>query len=462
MPGSVNRVALPLTPGDGWARLSKDSLAATDAHGAMFRPVLEDPATVKLPVVVAAPAIRRSLAQGHPWVYRNQVVPLRGHATPPRLPTGTWVRVLCGPFEGVGLWDAEGAIAVRVFPADRVPDEAWLSERVRAAYALRAPIRDWPPEGRETTAYRWVFGESDGLPGVVVDLYDRWAAVELYSQGLDALLEPLLAALRSVAPLEGIVLRRAGSPDGGGSPCRVETVWGRRPPEDLVIRENGLSFYVNLTQGQKTGFFLDHRENRAAVEPWCRERTAPVRGRTPSVRDAEVLNAFSYTGAFTVYALRGGAAHVTSVDIAPASAPETRRNLELNGMDPARCTCAVADCFDWLAHSAREGRQFDVAILDPPSLARDKASRHAAARAYTRLNALAMRCLRPGGVLATASCTSQVSPDMFRDALAAAAAQAGRRLLVLHEAGHALDHPMPVHFPEARYLKFVLGRVMEP
>ena len=405
---------------------------------------------MKLPVVAASAAIRRSLAQGHPWVYRDQIVPLKGRTAPPRFPSGTWVRVLSGSFEGVGLWDADGAIAVRLFSSGDVPDEAWLTERVRAAYALRAPIRAWPPPGRETTAYRWVFGESDGLPGVVVDLYDRWAAVELYSQGLDALLEPLLAALRAVAPLEGIVLRRGGSLEGDEAAPRAETVWGRRPPGDLVIRENGLSFYVNLMHGQKTGFFLDHRDNRAAIEPWCGGRASCGGG-------AEVLNAFSYTGAFTVYALRGGAAHVTSVDVAPASQPETRRNVELNGMDPERCENIVADCFDWLQRAAQQGRQFDVVILDPPSLAREKASRHAAARAYTRLNALALRCLRPGGVLASASCTSQVSPDLFREALATAAAQAGRRLLILHEAGHALDHPIPAHFPEARYLKFVLG-----
>lgn len=398
---------------------------------------------MKLPVVIASPTIRRSLAQGHPWIYRDQIVPLKGRPTPPRFPSGAWVRVLSGSFEGVGLWDAEGAIAVRLFGTDDVPDEEWLAQRVRDAYRLRAPIREWPPEGRETTAYRWLFGESDGLPGLVVDLYDRWAAVEVYAQGLDALLEPLVAALRSVVPLEGIVLRRGGSREGDEAAPRAETVWGRRPPGDLVIRENGLSFYVNLMHGQKTGFFLDHRDNRAAIEPWC--------------RDAEVLNAFSYTGAFTLYALQGGAAHVTGVDIAPASAPETRRNVELNGMDPARCDNVVADCFDWLARAAKQGRTFDVVILDPPALARDKASRHAAARAYTRLNALALRCLRPGGVLATASCTSQVSPELFREALAAAAAQAGRRLLIVHEAGHALDHPIPAHFPEARYLKFVLG-----
>jgi len=396
---------------------------------------------MKLPAVAVAPSVRRRLAQGHPWVYRNQIVPLRGHTAPPRFPTGTWVRVLCGPFEAVGLWEAEGAIAVRIFPGDRVPDEGSLVDRLRVAYRRRSPIREWPPQERATTAYRWVFGESDDLPGVVVDLYDRWAAVKLYARGLDILLEPLLAALRSVAPLEGIVLRRAGSADGDGA----ESVWGRPPPEDLVIQENGLLFYVNLLRGQKTGFYLDHRDNRATLERWC--------------GGARVLNAFAYTGACAAYALRGGASRVTSVDIAPASAPETRRNLSLNGLDLSRCECVVADCFDWLAQAVGQGQQYDLIILDPPSFARNKAGRHVAARAYARLNALAMQCLRPDGVLATASCTSQVSPEAFREALAEAAAQAGRRLLIFHEAGHALDHPVPAHFPEARYLKFVLGRV---
>ena len=390
---------------------------------------------MRLPIVAASPAIRRSLAQGHPWVYRNQIVPLKGREGTPRYSSGTWVRVLCGAFEGIGLWEAEGAIAVRLFATDRVPDDEWLSERVRAAYALRAPLRDWPAEGRETTAYRWVYGESDGLPGIVVDLYDRWAAVELYAAGLEALIDPLFAALRAAAPLQGIVLRRGGAREE----ARVgvaETAWGRPPSDDLIIRENGLSFYVNLLHGQKTGFFLDQRDNRASIAPWC--------------RDADVLNAFSYTGAFGVYALRGGAVHVTNIDVAPASAPETRRNVALNGFAPSMCDTVVADCFDWLARAAREGRQFDVAIIDPPSLARDKSSRHAAIRAYARLNALAMQCVRPGGILATASCTGQVSPEMFREALATGAAQAGRRLLIVHEAGHALDHPVPAHLPEAR------------
>ncbi|MHB0858315.1 MAG: class I SAM-dependent rRNA methyltransferase [Anaerolineae bacterium] len=398
---------------------------------------------MKLPLVFVAPAVRASLQAGHPWVYRNQVQPERGSAVP-RFSSGTWVRVRCGSFEGIGLWEAQGAIAVRLFEAHTAPDAAWIAERVRAAWALREPIR----AHGGTDAYRWIYGESDGLPGVVVDLYGRNAAVHLYTEGLSALLEPLVDALAQVAGLQGVVLRQSGA--GVESPPREEgggkgrVAWGRPPPRDLVVSENGLRFHANLLEGQKTGLFLDHRENRAYLEAWCRGQ--------------RVLNAFSYTGAFSLYAARGGAVEITSVDAAPATAPEAERNFILNGYDPSLYAFVVADCFAWLEQQASAGRRFDLVILDPPSMAKDKASRHAAARAYTRLNRLALGCLEPGGLLATASCTSQVSPDLFREALAAAATQAGRRLLVLHEGGHALDHPIPVHFPEARYLKFVLAR----
>jgi 23S rRNA (cytosine1962-C5)-methyltransferase len=224
-------------------------------------------------------------------------------------------------------------------------------------------------------------------------------------------------------------------------------LWGRKPPRDLIVEENGLRLYVDLLAGQKTGLYLDHRENRRYLEAWCGGK--------------RVLNCFAYTGAFSLYALRGGAAQVTGVDIAPQAAGEAARNLQLNGFDVDVNSFIVADCFELLQQYATQERRFDMVILDPPSLARAKKSRHAATRAYVRLNQSAMRCLPPGGLLATASCTSQVSPQAFREALGEAAARAGRRLLILHEAGQAIDHPVPAHFNEGRYLKFILGRVQE-
>jgi 23S rRNA (cytosine1962-C5)-methyltransferase len=225
-------------------------------------------------------------------------------------------------------------------------------------------------------------------------------------------------------------------------------VWGRKPSRDLVVEENGLRLYVDLFSGQKTGLYLDHRENRRYLEPWCAGK--------------RVLNCFAYTGAFSLYAVRGGAIEVTSVDIAPQAVEETRRNMALNGFDPDAHPAIAADCFALLDEYARRGERFDLVILDPPSLAHAKKSRHAAARAYLHLNRTAMQCLSPGGLLATASCTSQVSPARFRDVLGDAAARANKRLLILHEAGHAVDHPVPAHFCEGRYLKFVLGKVRNP
>jgi 23S rRNA (cytosine1962-C5)-methyltransferase len=227
----------------------------------------------------------------------------------------------------------------------------------------------------------------------------------------------------------------------------LRTLWGRQPPRDLIVEENGLRLYVDLRAGQKTGLYLDHRENRRYLESWCAGK--------------RVLNLFAYTGAFALYALRGGATCVTNVDTAAPAAHEAARNLQVNGYDPDAHPYLVTDCFDLLDEYAAQGRRYDLVILDPPSLARARTSRHAARRAYVRLNQAAMRCLPPGGLLATASCTSQVSPRSFREALGEAAVRAEVRLLILHEAGHAIDHPVAAHFPEGRYLKFLLGQVQE-
>jgi 23S rRNA (cytosine1962-C5)-methyltransferase len=319
---------------------------------------------------------------------------------------------------------------VRIFASHQVPDATWIADRVRQAWAIRSPLRS-----QQTSAYRWLYGEGDGIPGVVVDLYGDYAVVETYADSLDALLEWIVDGLRQCTKLKGIVYRKG----------EAQLVWGRMPPRDLVVEENGLRLHANLFAGQKTGLFLDQRENRQYLEGWCAGR--------------RVLDCFAYTGAFSLYAIRGGATEVIRVDAASQAATESRRNLSLNGFDIDGHPSITANCFELLETYASRGEQFDLIILDPPSLARSKKSQHAALRAYARLNQAAMRCMPPGGLLATASCTSQVSPRAFRDMLGNAAARAKRRLLILHEAGHAIDHPVPAHFPQGRYLKFILGRI---
>jgi 23S rRNA (cytosine1962-C5)-methyltransferase len=366
------------------------------------------------------------------------------------------VRVRCGNWNGYGLWDAERPIAIRIFSEHQLPDARWLSERVRAAWDLRAPLRD-----AGCTAYRWLFGEGDGLPGLTVDRYADFAVVQTYMDGAGQLLEWLLAALNEIAPLRGIVLKQrdgglaigdreehSEAPSSGAQPSERSVVQGIAPPPNLVVREHSIQFFADLRAGQKTGLFLDHRENRRFIQELSAGRT--------------VLNCFAYTGAFSLYALRGGAHAVVSADIGKGLAEAAAANVALNGFDAARHSFATGDCFELLNQYAAEGRRFDIVILDPPSFAKSKQNRFAAGRAYTRLNALALRCVAAGGFLATASCTSQIGPEAFKELLAAAGAAAGRRLQIIHESGQPIDHPVPAHFPEGRYLKFVVARVGDP
>jgi 23S rRNA (cytosine1962-C5)-methyltransferase len=250
--------------------------------------------------------------------------------------------------------------------------------------------------------------------------------------------------------LRGIVVRQRDNDVDERSDVErsnVRTLWGVSPPSGLVVREHGVQLYADLQAGQKTGLFLDHRENRRYVEGLSADRT--------------VLNCFAYTGAFSLYALRGGARAVESADIGKGLAEAAAANVALNRLDAQRHSFVTGDCFDLLGSYAEQGRQFDLIILDPPSFAKSRQNRYAALRAYTKLNALAMRCVAPGGQLASASCTRQVGPEAFKEMLAAAAASAERRFQVTHEAGQPLDHPVPAAFPEGRYLKFVVGRVGE-
>lgn len=397
-----------------------------------------------IPEVVVDPELKTRLISGHPWVYRNHVREGR------QLPSGQWVRLRCGGFVAYGLWDAQSAIAVRLFSRTAPPDADWIAERVWEAWEGRAAIRE-----TETTAYRWVYGEGDGLPGLVVDRYGDYAVIQTYAESVQAIVPMVAAALRRCDPaLRGVALRERPSADAPtyrdsddeAAPTRLRVLWGEAPPPDLVVQEHGLFFYADLYAGQKTGLFLDHRENRRTVEGLMRGRT--------------VLNCFAYTGGFALYALRGGAAMVVSVDLGKGLAEATAANLALNRLNAGRHEFVTEDCFTLLDAYAKANRRFQAVILDPPSFARQKRHLYGALRAYVRINSLALRCLEPGGLLISASCTSQVSPEQFRNLLAEAGAQAHMRLQILHEAGQPADHPVPAGFPEGRYLKFVVARAL--
>lgn len=378
-------------------------------------------------------SLSKRLAGGHAWIYRDHFPPKF------RARTGQWVTARSGNVTAFGLWDEESPIALRVFSTREVPDEPLIRARVERAWESRRPLREAAGDGQKTTAYRWVFGEGDGLPGMVVDLYGGFAVVTCVSRAVEPVLPWLLSALPRVGATRGVVLR---------SEHGVQRVSGEMPPADLVVYERGVQLRANVVAGQKTGLFLDHRENRAWLRPFC--------------EGATVLNLYGYTGAFSLAALSGGATQVTTVDASAPALAAAKDNFALNGFDASAHRFVKGDVSDVLREMGQGAgnERFSVVICDPPSFAKDRTQRRQAERAYIKVNGLGMSVTETGGLFAAASCTSQVPPETFRGLLGDAARRARARFQIVHEAGHALDHPVMAGHPESRYLKFVVGRVL--
>lgn len=389
------------------------------------------------PSLLLPSTLEGALLRGHPWVYRDHV------GAGLEAPSGTVCEVRCGRFRGFALWDAASPIALRLVSRRRAPDVALIRERVERAWELRAPIRE-----SGTSAYRWLNGEGDGLPGIVVDLYARFAVLVTYADSVEPLVPWVAEALARVAserggaPLAGVVRR----PRSGAGEPGLTALHGRSPPPRLVVEEHGVRMLAELSRGQKTGLFLDQRENRRFV-------AAQAAGRT-------LLNLFGYSGGFAVHAALAGAARVVTVDIAPDATEAARENFRLNGLDAGAHDFVTADAFDFLEAAARRGERWEIVVSDPPSFARRREAAKRAVRAYERLAAACVAAVGPGGFHAAASCTAQVGPPAFRDAVAVGAARARRTFQIVHDAAHALDHPVAAGHPEGRYLKLLYGRVV--
>lgn len=382
-----------------------------------------------LKTLVLPEALLLPLASGHPWVYRDHVGRFQA-------PTGSWVRVKAGSFEGFGLWDADSPIAVRIFSTQGPVDDAWIRARVLEAVSLRA---DLPARG--VTGYRAIFGEADQLPGIVVDVYADFAVVVSYSRSLGGLLPVVARTVAEALGLRGVVRRK--KEDGA---VQLLPLWGEMPPAEILVEEFGMKLIAELHAGQKTGLFFDHRDNRAFV----RKRARGLR----------VLNLFSYTGGFSVAAALGGAASVTSVDIAAPAIETSKRNFEVNGLAEFPHDAIAMDVFDFMEEARKQGKKFDLVISDPPSFAHSRDQLKAAEKAYRKLMALGLSVTAQGGLFCAASCTSQLGPPQFAKAIADAARKARVRLQVIADVGHAADHPVAIGHQEGRYLKFVAGRVL--
>lgn len=373
-----------------------------------------------------------ALMRGHPWVYREALREL-----PPDAVTGDEAIILSHktlPL-GRGYLDLDSPILVRMIEGGSEDDlPTRIRKRLQAAQALRRSFFD----PAQTDAYRLINGEGDGIPGLIIDIYGNAAAVQIYSLGLEPFVNVIASTLPKIIPGLRWIWRRNHVKRASGPAAAL--MFGKDMPEKLRFRENGLKFQTDLMSGQKTGFFLDQRDNRALIRQVARGRKA--------------ANVCGYTGAFTVAALAGGATRVVTVDSAKPALIEAADNLKINGYDPAKNPLIAADMYDFLESDRSE--TFDLLVVDPPSMARNRADLERAVRAYVKLNTLAINRVSPGGLLFTASCTSQLGRDEFTSAVTEACRRAGRRARIIRESFHALDHPIALSHPEGRYLKGLL------
>jgi 23S rRNA (cytosine1962-C5)-methyltransferase len=393
--------------------------------------------------IFLAPAKDRPIRQHHPWIFSGAIDRVEGPIVPGDLVDVADAR---GEWLARGYFNPRSQIEVRLLTWERAEpvDAAFWRRRLVAAGAARAPLAADP----HTTGYRLVYAESDGVPGLIVDRYGDWLVVQFLTAGVEARRELLLDLLVEVFTPAGIVDRSdVLVRHQEGLALRSELARGAAPPPGLEIRENGHRFPVDLLSGQKTGFYLDQRDNRAIV------------GRQASAR--RVLNAFSFTGAFAIYALAGGAEHVTNIDTSYEALAGGEEALRLNGFDPDRQAESIAgDVFQVLRAYREEGRRFDLIVLDPPKFAGRKQDLPGAARGYKDINLLALGLLAPGGLLATFSCSGLVTPDLFQKILFGASLDARRDAQIIAKLSQGSDHPILLSFPESEYLKGLLCRVV--
>jgi 23S rRNA (cytosine1962-C5)-methyltransferase len=395
-----------------------------------------------MPKLILKPRRERSVLRRHPWIFSGAVAEVVGDPQP-----GETVVVV----SSTDSWLARAAysphsqIRARVWTWDEkeIVDEAFLARRLEAALERRVSLR----REAELTAYREVHAESDGLPGVVVDRYNEFRVVQFLTAGAERWRPAIVAALDGRGDCAGIYERSdVDVREKEGLAPRSGSLSGAEPPsEGVVIQESDLRFRADLRRGQKTGFYLDQRQNRALVRRW--------------VSGGQVLNAFAYSGGFTVPALLAGAERVVSLDTSEAALGQAAENVRLNGLPLERCEWIAGDAFRELRRMRDRGRTFDVVILDPPRFAATASQASRAARGYKDINLLAFKLLRDGGLLITFSCSGGVGPELFEKIVAGAALDAGVEAQILSWLGQPEDHPVALNFPEGRYLKGLVCRV---
>lgn len=382
----------------------------------------------------------RSLLRFHPWIFSGAIQSIKGE---PKEGDLVCVQSQEGKFLACGHF-GPGSLAVKILTFEEQDiDENFWRERVEKAIELRKLVGLWNSD--HTTAFRLINGEGDFLPGLIVDLYNDTAVLQYHSRGMINAENEIVSALLSLSAgkITTIISSslREGPVDKSKDRVRILHSTNNAPNLTPVISESGLRFEVNLKTGQKTGFFLDQRDNRRLLKTYSSNR--------------DVLNAFSYSGGFSVYAFAGAAKSVVSVDSSQEAIDLLNRNVALN-FPAGEHTAQVADCFEYLRQI--DGK-FDLIVLDPPAFAKHTDAVDKAARGYQTINEHALSAIRSDGLLFTFSCSQVVNVDLFRKVLFSAAANVGRQIRILRQIGHAADHPVSIYHPEGEYLKGFLLHV---
>ena len=381
-----------------------------------------------------------SVSRRHPWIFSGAVAKVNGEPA-----SGESVRVLSaeGAVLGTGAYSPSSQIRVRMWTFDdkQQVDETFVAGRIAQAVGARAVF----VAEDATNAYRLVNAEADGLPGLVADRYGGWIVCQFTTAGAERWKKEIVAALQTYSPCRGVYDRSdVDVREHEGLPLVTGVLAGEPPPERIEIIEHSCRYLVDVREGHKTGFYLDQRDNRGLVKRYA--------------NGCEVLNAFSYTGGFGIAAVAAGSASVTHVDLSAPSLELAKTNTALNTCHVDESAFIQGNVFEVLRKFRDEGRSFDLVVLDPPKFAESKGSLMKAARGYKDINLLGIKLLRPGGMLATFSCSGLMTPELFHKVVADAAVDAKRDIQVLKRLQQAEDHPEGLCFPEGLYLKGLLCR----
>ena len=392
--------------------------------------------------VVLKQGKEKPVIQRHPWVFSGAIARVEGR---PADGDSVVVADSRGRPLACGGYNSRSQIRVRVWTWDAAEavDADFFADRIRRSSERRDALR----HSNHTTAYRLVNAESDLLPGLIVDRYSEFLVVQFLTMGAERWRREIVDALAQTLTPAGIYERSdvdVRSKEGLAPTTGPQ--WGKEPPALVGVLEHARTFLVDVKGGQKTGLYLDQRDNRHRIAQYA--------------ADKDILNCFCYTGGFSVYAGAAGAMRVVNVDSSRDALHLAKRNMALNGLHVADDEYVEADVFQALRRYRDEGRTFDLVILDPPKFAFSQAQVQSATRGYKDINLIAMQILRPGGILATFSCSGLVSPDLFQKVIFGASVDAGRDAQIVEHLSQASDHPILLSFPESEYLKGLICRVL--